>query len=439
MFSEIKSGEHMAIVSSLESRAESRDIYVPAHDRGMAHRSYLSPDGKSVLLVEMDNAQWLPCRVVPFDGQSVVKPVGPPNSPCTSGAWSPDGSWTYLSVRAGDHFHIWRQHFPDGQPEQITSGPAEHEGVTVSPDGHSLVTSVGVRPRTVFIHGPSGDHRVSQEGYAYFPTISLDGKRIYYRILKGGTGPFLGPSELWVADIESGRNELLLPGFAVTGFNISKDGRRVVFSALDSDRKPRLWLASTDRTEAPRQIANVEGDMPSFGPPGELVFHAIKGTATFAFRVREDGTNKQRLTQKDVQELYGISPDAKFLIAKTGVSGKLGSGGCVAVPVDGSPLIPIFDGLCVLKWQPNGRFVYVSVYTAQMSAGAAGRTYVLPVPPGKVFPYIPSGGFHSEAEIAALPGVRVIDAADVSPGPLPDVYAFSRQDVYRNLHRIPLP
>ncbi len=81
----------------------------------------------------------------------------------------------------------------------------------------------------------------------------------------------------------------------------------------------------------------------------------------------------------------------------------------------------------------------MSVYTAQMSAGAAGRTYVLPVPPGKVFPYIPPGGFHSEAEIAALPGVRVIDAADVSPSPLPDVYAFSRQDVYRNLHRIPLP
>src|SRR5260370_2198925 len=43
MFSEIKSGEHMAIVSSVESRAESRDIYVPPHYRGMAHRSYLSP------------------------------------------------------------------------------------------------------------------------------------------------------------------------------------------------------------------------------------------------------------------------------------------------------------------------------------------------------------------------------------------------------------
>ena len=439
MFSEIKSGEHMAIVSSLESRAESRDIYVPPHERGMAHNSYLSPSGKLVLLTEMDNAQWLPCRVVPFNGESAGKSVGPPAAPCTNGAWSPDGSWIYLSVRTEDHFHIWRQHFPDGKPEQITSGPTEHEGITISPDGRSFITSVGVRPRTVFLHGPSGDRRISQEGYAYFPTISPDGKRIYYRVLKGGGGPFLATSELWVTDLESGRGELLLPGFAVTGYSISQDGRRVVFSALGSDGKPRLWMASTDRSDTPRQIANIVGDMPYFGPVGELVFHAVEGNSNFAYLLREDGTNKRRTTEKDIQELYGTSPDDKFVIAKGGINGQLISGACVAVPIDGGPLVPIFDGLCVLRWDPNRKFVYLSVYTAQLSAGAAGRTYVLPVLPGKVFPHLPTDGFHSEKEIAAFPGVRVIEAADVWPGSSPDVYAFSRQDVYRNLYKIQLP
>jgi hypothetical protein len=56
-----------------------------------------------------------------------------------------------------------------------------------------------------------------------------------------------------------------------------------------------------------------------------------------------------------------------------------------------------------------------------------------------MLPNIPSGGFRSEAEIATLPGARVIDAADVAPGPTPDVYAFSRQTVQRNLYRIPIP
>ena len=63
------------------------------------------------------------------------------------------------------------------------------------------------------------------------PTMSPDGKKVYYRVLKGGTSPFLGASELWVADLDSGRNEVLLPGFAVTGYSISQDGQRVVFAA----------------------------------------------------------------------------------------------------------------------------------------------------------------------------------------------------------------
>ena len=72
-------------------------------------------------------------------------------------------------------------------------------------------------------------------------------------------------------------------------------------------------------------------------------------------------------------------------------------------------------------------------------AGAVGRTYVLPLPPGKILPNIPPGGFRSEAEIAALASVRVIDLADVGSGPTHDVYAFSRQTVQRNLYCIPLP
>src|SRR5437660_6200025 len=46
---------------------------------GMAHFSYLSPDGWWVLLVEMDhNGDWMPCRVVPFDGSSEGRQAGPP-------------------------------------------------------------------------------------------------------------------------------------------------------------------------------------------------------------------------------------------------------------------------------------------------------------------------------------------------------------------------
>jgi Tol biopolymer transport system component len=437
IFSEIKSGEHMAIVTTTEARGESRDLYVPTKERGMAHRSYPSPDGDAVLVAEMDNGEWLPCRVVPFRGEDSGRSVGPPHSPCTNAAWSPDGKWVYLSLHGKDNFHIWRQRFPNGQPEQITSGPTEEEGIALSPDGRFLITSVGLRQRTVSVHDANGDRRISLEGYAYWPSFSADGKKVYYRVLKGGTSPGLGASELWVADLEAEHSEPLLPGIAVTGYEISEDGRRVIFSAQDSGGKNHLWIAPTDRSAVPHQVPNSEGEMPFFLRPGEVVFHAIENGSTLAFRIREDGTEKQRLTSDETNEIHGVSPGGQFVI---GWNFSNGHRETVAIPVSGGALpIPIMDALCFLRWQPDRKFLYLSVFTGMNSAGAFGRTYVIPLAPNKLFPSLPRDGFHSEAEIARLPGVRVIEAADVCPGSTSGTYAYSRQTVQRNLYRVPLP
>jgi hypothetical protein len=114
LFSEIKDHAlHMAIVTADESRAGSRDVYLPPHERGMAHRSYASPDGKSILLVEMDErGEFIPCRLLPLESGSAGKQVGPSGGACTFAAWSPDGQWMYLSSNAGGVFHTWRQRFP---------------------------------------------------------------------------------------------------------------------------------------------------------------------------------------------------------------------------------------------------------------------------------------------------------------------------------------
>ncbi len=118
LFSEIRQGLHLVLVTTDEGRGQSRDVYVPPSERGMAHHSYLSPDGQHVLIVEMDSrGNIVPCKIVPFQGSVDVRTIGPSDRPCFSGAWSPDGKWLYFNPLT-DKFHIWRQHFPNGEPEQ---------------------------------------------------------------------------------------------------------------------------------------------------------------------------------------------------------------------------------------------------------------------------------------------------------------------------------
>ena len=379
-----------------------------------------------------------------MDGSSPGRQVGPPGAGCTSAAWSPDGKWMYLSSSAGGAFHTWRQRFPDSQPEQITSGPTEEEGIAMASDGHSFVTAVGLRQSSVWLHDSSGERQVSLEGYSYDPKFTPDGKRLCYRILKGAM-PMSDPSEMRIVDLDSGRNEAFLAGFAVVGFprwayDISPDGQQVVVEALDREGKHRLWVAPLDRRSPPRQIPNVQGDEPEFGPGGEIFFRAIEGSSAFAYRVRPDGTGLRKVVEQQVAMLDGFSPDRQWVAVK--LPGTEGSS-YEALPLRGGSPLPIFGkgklpagGDFYMWWSPDGRLFFISVPTT--ASLTSGRTYAIPLSSGRAFPQIPAGGFRSEAEITKLPGTRVIDTYDVALGPMPGVYAFTRVTVQRNLYRIPL-
>jgi Tol biopolymer transport system component len=250
-----------------------------------------------------------------------------------------------------------------------------------------------------------------------------------------------------VAELNSGRNESLLPGFSVTGltglaYDISPDSRNVVVSALDNGGKHRLWVAPLDRSSPPREIPNVEGQSPMFGPTGEILFLAHEGTSRVAYSVHEDGTVLRKAIDQPISYLEGISQDRQWLIVVLpGTEGSstaafsLRGGAPVRISAGGAwPLVDIN-----VQWSPEGRRILIPVNTAMGPFTIKGRTYVVPLPQGRVFPQIPAGGFRSEAEIAKLPGARLIDALQVTPGSAPDAYAFVRVAVQRNLFRVPLP
>src|ERR1700674_2424257 len=297
LFSEIKEGLHMVLVTSDEGRGHSRDIYAPPGERSMAHHSFLSPDGRWVLIVEMDNhGQILPCRIVPFQGAGAPQVVGPPSGSCISGAWSPDGKWVYLTART-DKFHLWRQRFPGGEPEQLTSGPTSQEGIAMAPDGKSLITAVGTEDSTVWFHDKDGDHQVSSEGNAIAPSLSSDGNSLYFLMTSGQTADY----ELWVKDLKDGKVEKLLPGYPMGSgsmlqyssshtYAISRDGKQVAFAMKDSSGHNGLWIAPTNRRSSPVRISSTAvEDSPFFLPDGDLVFRASEGGSNFLYRMKSDG------------------------------------------------------------------------------------------------------------------------------------------------------
>lgn len=446
MFSERIRGEgiHMKIVAARETRAGARDVYVPEHINGMAHRSAASPDGAWAIVVEMDAGPWVPCRLVPLRGSAPSRQVGPPEGSCTFAAWSPDGEWMYFTSRAGGGNHIWRQAFPDGDLQQVTSGATEQEGIAVSLDGDFLITAVTLKKSSVFIYEQGNVRAVSSEGYAFDPQFTPDGRYLLFRILQG-TAPVSDASELWIADLRARRTELFLPGFSLFGYNaydISASGTEVVIAALDLDGRSRLWIAPLDRSAPPRQVPEVEGHTPFFGADDEIIFSAAIGSADgrmdFVFRVKRDGTGLHKAIEPSVSVFEGLSPDGAWLIAMTG--GIFTQ----AFPLKGGEPIDLYSGAGTthkVRWTSDGRFLLLPDASGApwLEGGAFGKTHLIPIPPGRIFPHIPAEGYTSGEAISAIPGVTTIGSGDVAPGPVPDVYAYSQQTVQRNLYMIPLP
>lgn len=430
LFSEFVSGIHMAVATSTSTRDQLRYVYVPPRERGMAHRSALSPDHKWVLLVEMDNGGWLPCRLAPFDGSSAAKAVGPKGAACTYVAWSPDQAWMYFSSNAGGRFHIWRQRFPDGEPQQVTSGATEEEGIAVAPDGASLITSVGLTQSTLWVRDAKGERQISSEGYAEFPKFSRDGKKLYYLLYRPGFSGQSPSGELWVANLETGHRERLVPDILVSDYDVSPDGTGIVFSTTDGENRSRLWLASLNFSFPPREfVSRVNEDQPHWDSDGYIYFRAADGTLNFLYRMRPDGGERVRLLTDPIFDIQGISPDGRWAIV---AQGKGQTGRILASPLDSGSPVAVCHGYCEAQWTPDGKSFGVI-----MSTNVGTETLVVPVSPSKNLPSLPSAGIASSADMHSIRGAKVVEGA-ILWGPKPGLSATLHQDVHRNLYTVAL-
>ena len=449
IFSEIMAGTgaHMGIVTANEDRSGEQTLYFPDHDRAMAHYSYPSPDRKQALVVEMnETTAWQQCRLLPLYGGKGGK-IGPAGA-CIAAAWSPKGDWAYFNVLIDGAWHIWRQRFPNGTPEQITFGPTEEQGIAIAPDGRSLITSVGKRYSTIWLHDSSGDRAISAEAFAFAPQLSSDGKRVYFQQRQSPASPALqssnpersspfgpGTGELWSLDLVSGKSEPLLSDIFIANYSVSSDGKEIVFTTL-KDGAPKIWLAPADRHAPPRMLAPGGGAL--FGKDGTFVYSGGEKGNSYLYRMNRDGTGNERIS--DTHSIGGagsVSPDGEWVADLVPGAGGETNWEATAFQIRGKGTKSICKFFCAMRWSQNGKFMYLDLDISQTAP--TGVTFSVPLATGSVFPDLPPGGLKSPQEIAKLPGAKLIPRSAIFPGAEPSVYVFTKQGFDGNLFRVALP
>jgi|SoiMethySBSTD1v2_1073268.scaffolds.fasta_scaffold14633_6 eukaryotic-like serine/threonine-protein kinase len=444
IFSEITTGLHMQVVTSDPQRKGIRLVYSPPDNQGMAHRSAVSPDGAWVLVAEMDAPVWKPCRLVPSSARDSGRAVGP-SGQCTSAAWSPDGRWMYFSSNSSGAPHLWRQQFPDGTPEQLTFGPTEEEGIAVDPDGRSLLTAVGTRHMSIRIRDSGGERDISREGYAFIPNVPNggetqplpgSGRSVFYLVRRGavrfaGTGERAG--ELWATDIDTRQHRAILAGRQVVGYDISRDGTKVVFAALQQDGSPRLWLARVDGSDTPRRLTDFESESPRFDAAGDIFFRGTENGRRFVYRLRE-GNAPEKAVQQEVLFFHTASPGGDWVIARVQAPGSGGGNHFnAALPTMGGPAVRLCDQ-CEVDWLPNGRALVMRFGTGFRRSP---QTYVIALEPGTTLPRWPEGGVRAPADLNGLRIAREFDG-QVYPSDDLSTQVLERFTLERNIYRLPL-
>lgn len=450
LFSEMKDAPHMGLVTATTTRSDERDVYLPKGQQGMVHRSYISPDHKSIVAIEMNEFSWQRCRLLPADASSPGVAIGPEGE-CTSAAWSPDGKWIYLTVAPeGSSVHIWRMRFPDGPAQQLTSGPTGEDGIALAPDGKSFITSVGSAQGTVWYHDENGDRQISSEGYAYGPYLNSDGTRLTYLEQNRGRGQQSASAsaqrpdtKLISVDLGTGANQVILSGPDVGDYCIPPDGTEVLYAARNSkDNRAHIWRVPLDHSLPPKQITPNETDDSNVMclATGEVAFsRQEKGQALF-YGMKSNGNEMRQIYPAPLRGVIAVSPDGSWFSAAE-LTAETNLYSVLIYNLRSGTAKHICD-TCFPHWSPDGKRLYVSFsLISKDESKTHGQTYVLPWKSESTLKIFPEKGIQTEAEFAKL--ATVVTAArgveDFASGPAPNTYAFSRRTIQRNLYRVPVP
>ena len=194
----------------------------------------ISPDGASIALVVRKSGRNI-LYIAPAEGsgaRALAENLDLRGAP----SWSPDGKWIVAAAETGTGRRIYKIPVDGGKPERLTDKLSF--GSIWSPDGKLIVYSDasvggtnfplrGIRPDKTPVQIPKIICRGEWEGYRFTP----DGKLV---ILQGE----FRAQNFWVFDLETGAGRQLTnlkPGYSVQSFDVSPDGKEILFDRIKED------------------------------------------------------------------------------------------------------------------------------------------------------------------------------------------------------------
>jgi Tol biopolymer transport system component len=212
------------------SGGQAREIWRPG-EGAVIGAAAVSPDGGRVCFpVRRRGRSTLHCTTA---GGTDVRPVAESLDVRGAGSWSPDGKWIAVSAMDGAGVRVFKVPAEGGAPVRLVDSVSSNP--VWSPDGSFILYSGTARARSVPLKAVTPDRRPLP-----LPSLLVDRVGDSYRFLPGGKqlvvklGGFRR-QDFWQFDLGTGQRRQLThlrPGESVHRFDVSPDGKRVVFERV---------------------------------------------------------------------------------------------------------------------------------------------------------------------------------------------------------------